>query len=340
MKNVFKLTIILVFLVAYFVAYIQTPHTFFSGSKSVEIMKGDGLKIIAERLKEAGVIKSKWAFVAYAAAVGKSGKLKPGIYTLYQNTTIPEVGALLSGGEEKEIVVRIREGWNIFEISGYLKNEGVWAGNNFINTTNGYNKDFTDRLKEKYPFLTTLLNNPSLEGFLFPDTYRIYKDDSSEVLIEKMIDNFERRVASELHQEIERQSKSLFEILIMASVIEKETADDNDRLLVSGVLWKRYEIGMGLQADATINYIRQISSGLKPTLYITIEDTKIDSPYNTYKYKGLPPGPIGNPGLSAILAAIRPEKSPYLYYLSSPDGKTYFSKTLEEHNIAKAKYLK
>ena len=121
----------------------------------------------------------------------------------------------------------------------------------------------------------------------------------------------------------------------MASLIEKEVKTPEDKKIVSGILWKRLENSIPLQVDATISYI----TGKKGDS-VSIEETKIDSPYNTYKYKGLPLGPISNPGLESIIASIYPENSDYWYYLSTPEGKTIFSKTLEEHNIAKAKYLK
>ena len=121
----------------------------------------------------------------------------------------------------------------------------------------------------------------------------------------------------------------------MASLIEKEVISDNDRALVSGILWKRIDNGIPLQVDATVTYIIG-----KKTTKISIEETKIDSPYNTYAYKGLPIGPIANPGLSAIHAALYPKSSSYLYYLSASDGTTIYSRTFEEHNKAKVKYLR
>jgi len=147
-----------------------------------------------------------------------------------------------------------------------------------------------------------------------------------------MLSNFEKKLTQELKDEIQKQKKSVFDIITMAAMLEKEVRTLSDKKIVSGILWKRLEAGMPLQIDATINYITG-----KSDPGATIKDTKIDSPYNTYKYKGLPKGPISNPGMSSITAAIEPTDSPYWFYLS--DGATYFSKTLEEHNVNKAKYL-
>jgi UPF0755 protein len=175
----------------------------------------------------------------------------------------------------------------------------------------------------------------NLEGYIFPDSYKIRKEETIEDIINKTLQNFDKKVTPELRQEIEKQNKTIFEIITMASLLEKEVKTLEDKKIVSGILWKRLENNMPLQVDATISFITG-----KKDANISIEETKIDSPYNTYKYKGLPLGPISNPGLESIIAAIYPESSDYWYYLSTPEGETVFSKTLEEHNIAKAKYLK
>jgi UPF0755 protein len=152
-------------------------------------------------------------------------------------------------------------------------------------------------------------------------------------LLNTIFENFDSKIDDSLMAEIKRQGKSLHEIIIMASLIEKEVKTYEDKKLVSGVLWNRESIGMPLQSCSTITYI----TGKKA---VSTEDTKIDSPYNTYLYYGLPLGPISNPGLDSIKAAIYPKKSDYFYFLSTPEGETIFSKTLIEHNIAKEKYLK
>ncbi|MEK7149015.1 MAG: endolytic transglycosylase MltG, partial [Patescibacteria group bacterium] len=182
--------------------------------------------------------------------------------------------------------------------------------------------------------------NP-LEGYLFPDTYRLYKDASADDVIRKMLGNFDRKLTKDMRNEIILQRKTIYEIVTIASLIEKEVKSPEDKVLVSGILWKRLQLKIALQVDASIIYIKtngrsQLNGGEK----VLYEDLKIDSPYNTYKYRGLPPGPISNPGLESIEAAIYPKQSPYLFYISTPDGKTIYSKTLEEHNTAVAKYLR
>jgi len=149
-----------------------------------------------------------------------------------------------------------------------------------------------------------------------------------------MLNNFNKKITSDLREEIEKQNKTIFEIITMASLLEKRCGAKKIKI-VSGILWKRINHNIPLQVDATIVYITS-----KQTIKIPKEDLEIDSPYNTYKFRGLPIAPICNPGLESIKAAIYPEDSDYFYYLSTLEGKTIFSKTLKEHNIAKARYLK
>ena len=150
-----------------------------------------------------------------------------------------------------------------------------------------------------------------------------------------MKDNLESKISEEMKAEMKRQNKTLDEILIMASILEKEVKSDEDRAIVSGIFWERMANGIPLQADITIAYIL----GVDKWRY-TYADTRIESPYNTYLYRDLPPTPIDNPGLSAIKAAIYPQYTDYVYFLSAPDGRTIYAKTLDEHNANKAKYLK
>ena len=169
---------------------------------------------------------------------------------------------------------------------------------------------------------------------MFPQTYFFDPQMDRFKVAELFLKNFGENLSQDLRDEIQSQGKSIFKIAIMASLLEKEAKAKEEKELVSGILWKRLEIKMPLQVDATIVYITG-----KRTTRISIAETKIDSPYNTYKYLGLPLGPISNPGLESILAAVYPKDKGNWYYLSTPEGQIIFSKTLEEHNIAKAKYL-
>lgn len=312
-KHMFGLALAISLLVlGLLVNEIYLPHATFIGSKSVEIPEGVGSRKIAEILKKEGVIRSKWAFVIYISVKGAASDLKPGSYAFFSEASIPDIVLDLTKGGTNEVVLLIPEGWTARQIAERMDEKGLASGKEFL----------------------AIVTERKLEGKLFPDTYRVFKNVSAEGIAELLTANFEKKLTPQLHEEIERRGKTVSEIVTLASLIEKEVVSDEDRALVSGVLWRRLKIGMALQVDATVNYITG-----KNTPRASAEDIKIDSPYNTYKYRGLPAGPIGNPGLSAIRAAIYPKESPYLYYLSTPDGRTIFSRTLEEHNEAKAKFL-
>ncbi len=211
--------------------------------------------------------------------------------------------------EKATIRLTFIEGWNWRDYEKYLTEQGLWT------------KDAPD-LKGR-------------EGYLFPDTYLFNKSYPLNVLIKMMTDNFEKKITPELRQEIERQGKNLPEIIIATSLIEAEARTAEDRKLVADIIWRRLANNMPLQLDSTVNYV---TGEKKPA--ISLKEQDIDSPYNTYKYKGLPPGPINNPGLESIEAAIYPQKNNYWYFLTGKDGKMYYAKNLEEHNLNKMKYLR
>lgn len=310
---------------------IYFPRVSYAGTKKIEITQGLGSRQIAELLKQEGVIRSKWVFVTYVSARGIASRLKPGKYA-FSKISVARLGRDLARGSNFERAITIPEGWNNREIQAYFAKEGLGQG---VSLAELDGNEGLKKFSDKFTFLREVPSSGGLEGYLFPDTYRIFQDADTEKIIGRMLENFDKKISPELRQEITRQKKTIFEIVTMASLIEKEVVSDEDRALVSGVLWRRLDLGIGLQVDATIAYITG-----KKTTKIPAGDLQIDSPYNTYKYRGLPIGPVSNPGLSAIKAAIYPQKSPYLYYLSAPDGRTIFSRTLEEHNTAKAKYLR
>jgi len=200
-------------------------------------------------------------------------------------------------------------------------------------------------LKEGDSFLNV---DQNLEGYLFPDTYYFYKNSSSAVILEKIFKNFYKKADPILSQDGENYDRNL----IIASLIEKEVPSSDERRIVAGIILKRLEVGMPLQVDATLCYIKSyayslgqkadsgVDSEIESCYPITKKDKEVDSLYNTYLYKGIPPKPISNPGEDAIRAVFEAKSSPYWYYLSDPvTKKTIFSKTLEEHNINRRRYL-
>jgi UPF0755 protein len=177
--------------------------------------------------------------------------------------------------------------------------------------------------------------NVSLEGYLFPDTYEVREDETAKEVVAKILSNFDRKVSKDILSKIKNQGKTLYQVLIMASVLEKEVKGFEDKKIVAGILWKRLRNGWKLQVDSTLTYITN-----RKSLELTKDDLTVNSPYNTYKHYGLPPSPICNPGLDSIKAAVSYKDSPYWFYLTTKDGKTVFSRTLREHNYNRWKYLK
>lgn len=323
---------------ALLVYQIYLPHADFRGSKTVIVETGLGSRKIGAFLKYEGVIDSKWAFVLYVSLKGSASDLKPGTYVWQDSITIPELTHDLLRGGSIERVITIPEGWGVRDIAEYFTENSVAPQDEFLRLAGAGG---AAHFRGDFSFLADAPQIAGLEGYLFPDTYRIFRDATSKDIIIKMLANFDKKLTPDLREEITRRKKTIFDIVRMASLIEKEVISDEDRAIVSGILWKRLRLGIPLQVDATVVYANQLTTdNQQPTTRITTEDTKIDSPYNTYKYYGLPPGPIANPGISAIRAAIEPKESEFLYYLSAPDGRTIFSRTLHEHNAAIKKYLK
>ncbi len=303
------------------------------------VPQGSGVRAIAEGLEEAGLIRSPRYFMYVVWRRGHQDAFKAGAYELTPSMTTAEIEALLAKGKpvSNEISVTLLEGWTLDDMADHLQAEGIVSREEFYaeagKSAEMVQADLPD-WTASYPALAGRPAGSSLEGYLFPDTYRIYADGGAKALVRKMLANFEAKLTPELRAEIAASGRTIHEIVTMASVIEREVRTEEDRALVSDVFWKRVDAGRGLEADSTVNYVTGHS---KPS--VSYEETRIDHPWNTYKYRGLPPGPIGNPSLSSIVAAVRPKANPYWYFLTDPEGKVYYGKTLEEHN-ANRKYLR
>lgn len=313
--------------------------------KNFTISQGEGVHQISYDLKKQGLIDSSFVFETYIWAIKGGNKILAGEHKINESWSIRRsVNALISGNAlENEREIKILEGWNLRDIANYLAKEGIikekdelfeligYPGVDYtVNATLPKPKDFS----VDYEVLREKPKNLSLEGYLFPDTYRVYKDAKLEDIIKKMLDNFDHKVTSEMAGGIENQGKKLYDILTLASIVEKEAKTLEDKKRVGGVYYNRLDIGMALQADPTVNYITE-----KITDRPTYEDIETDSFFNTYKYPGLPPGPICNPGLDSIMAAIYPEKNDYMFFLNTPEGDMIFSKTLAEHVKNREKYF-
>jgi len=303
---------------------IRTPLSRSAEIKLFQVLKGESAKIIAEHLKNSNLIENQFFFQLYVFLSLRQYALKSGEYELSQSMSIREIADTIVLGGTNEILITIPEGFTLKQIEQRLVAAGLIKQNELVSYV--FSESAPQVLSDKP-------KSASLEGYLFPDTYRFFKDAKLSDIVSKMVVNLDNKLTSDLKIAIKNSSYTTYEIITMASLIEKEVKSDADREIVSGILWKRLKAKVPLQVDATLVYI----TGSKE---IFDADKKINSPYNTYFYRGLPKGPISNPGLSAIMAAIFPKSSPYWYYLSAKDGATIFSKTLEEHNRNRAIYLK
>ncbi|MDD3487433.1 MAG: endolytic transglycosylase MltG [Candidatus Moranbacteria bacterium] len=295
-----------------------------------EVKSGKGIEDIGQDLENAQLIRNRYYFDYYIWKTDSKGKIKAGKYELQGSMTIPEIVQVLSIGEieSNQVKITFPEGLSSKEMAEKLDEKG-FSGDDFLSSAK-----LAGNWTEKYDFLETLPKDASLEGFLFPDTYIFFKDAKAESIAGRMLDNFGEKLTPEMRADIGSQGKSIYQVITMASILEKEVKTPEDMKIVSGIFWDRIDAGMPLQSCATIAY----ALGKEKKQY-SLEDTKTQSPYNTYLNKGLPPGPIDNPGTNAIQAAIYPTKTDYVYFLTDPaGGTTVFSKTLEEHAANKAKY--
>lgn len=276
------------------------------------IAKGSSASQIGNKLESSGLIKSALAFKIYVRLTGQSGKLQSGefklspSFTLFQNIT-----ALFSG--PVELWVTIPEGLRREEIAARFA------------TTLGKDTVFINEF---------LLASKGKEGYLFPETYLFPTEASAAAIVKKMVNTFSAKTQG-LTSKVSNLAFS--ESVTLASIIERETKTDLERPMVAGILINRLDAGMPLQVDAAVQYAVGNSKNWWPIL--SLADLKIDSKYNTYKYAGLPPAPIANPGLSSLKAALNPTTNDYWYYIHDTSGQIHYAKTLSEHNANIAKYL-
>ena len=309
--------------------FIKTPVDPGNSTKiSFIIKQGDSVNKLTGDLKAKGLLIDENAFKSYLKKNAIDGKIIAGRFYLNKTQTIPEIAATITDPKQSEFSITIKEGATVADIDKNLAEMEVITPGTFIQAVKNFDS------YDKYPFLDRakqqILTHP-LEGFLFPDTYFIDPQKfASEDLIQIMLNNFKKRMGDNIGK---TGTRTLFNTIIMASIIEKEVRTEKDLPIVSGILWKRLDDGWMLGTDSTLLY-------LKGDNIINYEDLQKDSPYNTRNHAGLPPGPICNPGLKAIIAALNPQESKYFYYLTKPDtGEVVYAVTNDEHNQNKQKYL-
>ncbi|MBM3206557.1 MAG: endolytic transglycosylase MltG [Candidatus Staskawiczbacteria bacterium] len=321
---------LLIFFVAVFVFETFIPNSLFAKEAiTYDVKKGVGGEDVAKDLYEIGIVKSPFFFKLYAVLTGNHGKIQAGKYEISPSMSTAEIIKKMALGQTIKERITILEGWDLEDIAKHLESRNLYSKEDFFSITN---QDFSN----EFAVLSDKPNAVSIEGYIFPDTYYVSYEEGIDDLIKTALANFNSKLDEQMRSDIILQKKSVFKIITMASILEKEANNYKDKKIIAGILWKRIEEGVPLQVDATVNYVTGRSDPK-----VAIKDTKIDSPYNTYKYYGLPKGPISNPGLESILAAIYSEDSPYWYYLSADGtGETIYSKTFDEHLDAQRKYFR
>ncbi len=302
-------------------SYLLVPATSFPKGAMLIVPEDATFRDTANLLEEQGIIGSGVAFRALARITLSDRSVRSGKYLFTEPQGMLLVLWRLSRGDSGIPSIRV------------TFPEGVTV------------REMADILSDRIPALDTdafVAAASPYEGYLFPDTYEFYADSSPAEIVARMRDRYAEVWVEVLKESREGGQDGLVlvsepqdSIVIMASILEKETKPGHDRHLVSGILWNRIEEGMGLQVDAVFGYIKGID-----TYHPSGEDLEIDSPYNTYKYRDLPPGAIGNPGKDALLSAMRPAPSSFFYYLTGDDGKMYYALTFDEHKENKEKYLR
>jgi len=321
-------------------------HTFFVQQPdrsatpiSFVITKGTSVKTIAENLESANLIESDVLFKAYVLIFGLDKNFQPGDFYLTSGLNYKNLVEELTKVRIHEKSFTIIEGWKLEDIAEGLIKAG-WINNEdeLYRLTGRPAEDFRDKNIElenswDYDFLASKPRGASLEGYIYPDTYKVLEEEGVEVLLTKALNNFDKKLTPELREEIKKRGETIHEIITIASIVEREVNTFNDRQIVSDLIRRRIKYHMPLQMDSTINYFT--SSGRARSTY---SDLAVDSPWNTYKYPGLPLGPISNPSIWSIKATIYPKANNYLFFLTDKSGHVYFASTGAEHQ-ANRQYL-
>lgn len=294
------------------------------GNKTIEIQipKGATFRQAVEIFSREGIIRDNNFFLLIGRITGLDRRIRAGYYSIYRSMNALDLLRVLKDGQIIEYAVTVTEGDSLREIADKLSDKGIVSREDFLSLASD----------EKFLY-TNDIDSPSVEGYLFPDTYRIPKGMEPREAIAMMVNNLRGRLSFEMMERMEELGFSEREILTLASIIEKEAVTDDERALISAVYHNRLKKRIPLQADPTAIY------GIKSSREkIMLSDLKRKSPYNTYVVRGLPPGPIASPGIKSIMAALYPADVPYIYFVSNNDGTHKFSVSLAEHQAAVRAY--
>lgn len=345
--GIFLLSGALVFLFFYAEIYLATAQTGASVQFTVE--PNESVAALAARLEQEQVIKAAWLFRKYLVLQGIDKGIQAGQFTVQSPITLARVAAALQARTtQEERTITIIPGWDLRDVAAYFEQEAIGTEDELFALIGEPARLYDppqaavgrSRLAPVFPSEAKIIaqREPtvSYEGYLAPETYRIFSDATLKEVVEKLITQRDREFTEEMYQTIEKSGRTAPEVLTLASIVEREVRGQEDRAKVADIFWRRYDAGWALQADSSVHY----AVGRKGDVFTTKKERDTDSLWNTYKYPGLPPSPICNPSLASIRAAIYPEKNEYWYFLTTFEGEVKYARTLEEHNGNVARYLR
>lgn len=296
---------------------------------TVVVSQGDSLQIVANSLHDEGVIRNRYWFRREAREEGVDRSIRPGTYEIPPEQPFSEIFEILQVGEQREsVVVTFPEGLTLYQMGERVENSGLATREEFLQAT----EDYYDRQGLSFDAEPLFF---SLEGYLYPDTYHFDKDQSPMEIIEIMTERMNRLFTAEDYELMEDKGLTLHQVLTKASLIERESAFDQESALIAGVIENRLNRDMLLQIDASVIYA--VGEGQEHLSRVLYEHLEVDNPFNTYRFTGLPPGPIAAPRESSIRAAMEPEDHSYLFYVVGAEGHV-FAETYDEHLVNVAAY--
>ena len=311
---------------------LTLPNEPYGSIQPFEVALGESPGAIANRLQTEGLIPDAGDFRNYLVYAGLDTTLQAGAYELSPAMTPLQIAQELQDATPSEVSFSILPGWRIDEIAAGLPTSG-------LNFTPQVFQEAAQRLPPNMPENLSLLQaipgQASLEGFLFPDSYRLPRDLSVEAFIETLLANFQAHMDNDLQEGYRRHGLNLYEAVTLASIVEREAIVDGEMALIASVFHNRLDAGMKLDSDPTVQYALGYDADQNTwwTNPLSLDDLQVNSAYNTYLYNGLPPGPIANPGLNALRAVAFPAQTPYYYFRAACDdsGRHLFAETFEEH---------
>ena len=318
--------------------WFQAPQNI-NWTVNFEVKSGEGLSQIADKLEEEDLVASAFWFRVYVMLAGESKNIQAGTFEIPGEISYSAITDILGAAKSTDVSLTIPEGYTIKQIGVLVESKFKVTPDEWLRLT-GVDSPFESHqfiLDAKKP------DDVDLEGYLFPDTYRFTQNAIGEEIVLRLLETMQQRIESlnVAFPEVACEDsdcpeiENIHELLTIASIIEREVRQPETMKMVSDILLKRLKIGMALQVDSSVNYV---TGGDSPS--VSLDDLKIDSLYNTYKYPGLPPGPISSPGLNAISAAVNPTANNYFFFLTTSNGEVYYAETHEEHVANKNNYLR